>query len=228
MVDPAAAVSRALLPRMAPYVPTRLRIMRLKSAGRQISWIPGQASPSRNPYAWTSVASMLYVEQPVGTGYSQGTPTAYDETDVAKAIFGFLQQWLKVFPEMAGKNGWELDTPFIIAEELIAENMDDTLLMVPTLIVPEDCGAKGASAFTVQVAKTIMPVKTYANPSIHVYSDDVTDFAWGLSYGPVTQDIMRVVDTLSHAPRDSSPPIGFWDKVSEFNMHKNVWLISHS
>ena len=24
---------------------------------------------------------------------------------------------------------------------------------------------------------------------------------------------MRVIDTLSHAPRDSSPPIGFWDKV---------------
>ena len=98
----------------------------------------------------------------------------------------------------------------VIAEEM---GTDESVEWVDCAIVRPHSGLHGASPLYVSIPKTIMPVKTYANPSIHVYTDDVTDFAWGLSYGPVTQDIMRVIDTLSHAPRDSSPPIGFWDKV---------------
>ena len=71
----------------------------------------------------------------------------------------------------------------------------------------------GASRLAVHIPKTIMPVKSYARPTICVMTDGITDFSWGVSYGPATQDLMRVIDTLSHAPRDSSPAIGFWDKV---------------
>ena len=46
---------------------------------------------------------MLYIEQPVGTGYSQGTPNINDENDLAEQFVGFLQQFLKVFPELEGK-----------------------------------------------------------------------------------------------------------------------------
>jgi carboxypeptidase D len=45
----------------------------------------------------------LYIEQPVGTGYSQGTPDINDEDDLAEQFVGFLQQFLKVFPELKGK-----------------------------------------------------------------------------------------------------------------------------
>jgi carboxypeptidase D len=38
------------------------------------SWSWGQAKPTQNQYSWTNISSMLYVEQPVGTGFSQGTP----------------------------------------------------------------------------------------------------------------------------------------------------------
>jgi carboxypeptidase D len=46
---------------------------------------------------------MLYIEQPVGTGYSHGTPNIADENDLAKQFVGFLQQFFKVFPELQGK-----------------------------------------------------------------------------------------------------------------------------
>ncbi|KZT20386.1 hypothetical protein NEOLEDRAFT_1122781 [Neolentinus lepideus HHB14362 ss-1] len=74
-------------------------------------------------------------------------------------------------------------------------------------------GTVGASSFVLCVPKTIMPVKTYANPVVRVTTDGVTDFTWGVSYQAATQDIMRVIDNLTSAPRDSSPAIGFWDKM---------------
>lgn len=41
-----------------------------------ISWQPGQAKATPNPFSWTNLSSIIFVEQPVGTGFSQGVPTA--------------------------------------------------------------------------------------------------------------------------------------------------------
>ena len=46
---------------------------------------------------------MLYIEQPVGTGFTQGTPNIQDEDDLAEQFVGFLQQFLEVFSELKGK-----------------------------------------------------------------------------------------------------------------------------
>lgn len=37
---------------------------------------------------------MVWVEQPVGTGFSQGNPTAKDEHDVAEQFLGFFKNFL--------------------------------------------------------------------------------------------------------------------------------------
>lgn len=64
-----------------------------------------------------------------------------------------------------------------------------------------------------RVPKTLMPVKTYARPLISVLTDQTTSFAWGVSYSPAIQDVVRVLDSLTPETRDPSPHIGFWDKV---------------
>ena len=56
-----------------------------------------------NEYSWTNLSSVLYIEQPVGTGFSQGTPNIKNEEDLAAQFVGFLQQFLEVFPELRGK-----------------------------------------------------------------------------------------------------------------------------
>ncbi|KAI9448385.1 alpha/beta-hydrolase [Lactarius indigo] len=66
-------------------------------------WGSGQARPTQNEYSWTNLSSILYVEQPVGTGYSQGKPDAKNEYDVAAQLVGFLQQFLEIFSELKGK-----------------------------------------------------------------------------------------------------------------------------
>ncbi|KAF9475826.1 alpha/beta-hydrolase [Pholiota conissans] len=68
-----------------------------------ISWSTGQALPTQNEFSWTNLSSVLWVEQPVGTGFSQGVPNITNEDDLAAQLVGFLQQWLEVFPEMKAK-----------------------------------------------------------------------------------------------------------------------------
>ncbi|KAH9938206.1 golgi-body localization protein domain-containing protein [Fomitopsis serialis] len=92
------------------------------------------------------------------------------------------------------------DSDVVIAEEMGSERSVD---WIKSVVVKENYGVHGASPLSISVPKTIMPVKSYARPTIRVLTNDVTDFAWGVSYGAATQDLMR----------DRSPPIGFWDKL---------------
>ncbi|KAF9558385.1 alpha/beta-hydrolase [Agrocybe pediades] len=67
------------------------------------SWSTGTAHPVPNQFSWTNLSSVLWVEQPVGTGFSQGKPNIKNEDDLAAQLVGFLQQFLLVFPELKGK-----------------------------------------------------------------------------------------------------------------------------
>ncbi|PCH41098.1 hypothetical protein WOLCODRAFT_89020 [Wolfiporia cocos MD-104 SS10] len=103
------------------------------------------------------------------------------------------------------------ESHLVIAEEM---GTDKSVEWFEAEIVKADSGIHGAAPMMIPIPKTIMPVKTYAQPIIRVLTDNTTDFAWGISYGAASQDLMRIIDTLSHAPKDCSPPIGFWDKLS--------------
>ncbi|KAF5370183.1 hypothetical protein D9757_010630 [Collybiopsis confluens] len=79
------------------------------------SWGYGQAKPTINDKSWTNLSSVLWVEQPVGTGFSQGTPnitspsppfSIQNEDDLAEQLVGFFNQFLDIFSELKGKNFW--------------------------------------------------------------------------------------------------------------------------
>ena len=114
---------------------------------------------------------------------------------------------------------WTFDTDFIIAEEIGSQLTVD---WVDCPIIQPRQALHGEVPFSVAVPKTINPVKTYAAPTIEVTSSGPTILSWGVSYGPAIQDLVRVVDTLSSSPRDSSPAIGFWDKVTNFFLMLSV------
>jgi carboxypeptidase D len=48
----------------------------LVNTSQPFTWNYGQARPTQNPWSWTNLSSVLYVDQPVGTGFSQGIPDA--------------------------------------------------------------------------------------------------------------------------------------------------------
>lgn len=62
-----------------------------------IQWTWGQFDPTINPYSWVNLTNMLWVEQPVGTGFSIGTPTATSEEDIAADFVKFFKNFQDVF-----------------------------------------------------------------------------------------------------------------------------------
>ncbi|CDO76353.1 hypothetical protein BN946_scf185011.g17 [Trametes cinnabarina] len=66
-------------------------------------WSYGQARPTQNEYSWTNLSSILFLEHPVGTGFSQGKPNITNEDQLAEQVVGFMQQFLEVFRELQGK-----------------------------------------------------------------------------------------------------------------------------
>ncbi|UZJ56140.1 hypothetical protein CBS101457_005460 [Exobasidium rhododendri] len=59
--------------------------------------------PYPNSYSWTKAATMVFVEQPVGTGFTTGVVTNTNEDQVAAQFATFLDNFYETFPELAGK-----------------------------------------------------------------------------------------------------------------------------
>lgn len=56
-----------------------------------------------NPSAWTEATAMLYIEQPVGVGFSNGGPEPQDEDDVSGDVYAFLVNFYRVFDDFQPK-----------------------------------------------------------------------------------------------------------------------------
>ncbi|KAG1892357.1 golgi-body localization protein domain-containing protein, partial [Suillus subluteus] len=111
--------------------------------------------------------------------------------------------------------GKDLPVLRFISDLVISEDMgpSQSVEWVPCTIGGAQGGFVPSSPLIIEIPKTIMPVKTYANPTVKVMTDGVTAFGWGVSYSATTQDLVRVLESLTSETRDPSPSIGFWDKA---------------
>lgn len=60
-------------------------------------WQPGTFKPVENYYSWVNLTNMLWVDQPVGTGFSTGTPTAVSQEETAQDFVKFFLNWQQLF-----------------------------------------------------------------------------------------------------------------------------------
>ncbi|KAL2869621.1 putative pheromone processing carboxypeptidase (Sxa2) [Aspergillus lucknowensis] len=60
-------------------------------------WQPGTFAPVENPYSWVNLTNVLWVDQPVGTGFSIGTPTAVSQEETAADFVKFFKNFQKTF-----------------------------------------------------------------------------------------------------------------------------------
>lgn len=65
-------------------------------------WQSGTYRPIRNPYSWTNLTNVVYVDQPAGTGFSPGPPTVNNEIDVANQFNDFWKNFMDTF-ELQGR-----------------------------------------------------------------------------------------------------------------------------
>lgn len=112
---------------------------------------------------------------------------------------------------LAFKPAFNLDARLVIAEELPDRN--DTYYLIDCPVLVPGLGRQDTPGLTLQVAKTIMPVKTYMEPNIQLRTMSPVDFTWGNSLQPAISDLTRVFETFTIPPRDPSPKMGFWDKM---------------
>eukprot|EP01102_Stenamoeba_stenopodia_P011268 TRINITY_DN3445_c0_g3_i1.p1 TRINITY_DN3445_c0_g3~~TRINITY_DN3445_c0_g3_i1.p1 ORF type:complete len:474 (-),score=122.85 TRINITY_DN3445_c0_g3_i1:187-1539(-) len=60
---------------------------------------PNGTNTVLNPYSWNTQSNIMWIDQPVQTGYSYGSPLDTDEAQVAADMYAFLQAWFKLHPE---------------------------------------------------------------------------------------------------------------------------------
>ena len=86
---------------------------------KPLKWGTGTRRPIQNQYSWTNLSTIIYIDQPVGAGFSQGTPSIKNEEDLSAQLAGFLEQFLDVFEELKGKKFYisgESVRPFLPVE----------------------------------------------------------------------------------------------------------------
>ncbi|XP_038708604.1 serine carboxypeptidase-like 20 [Tripterygium wilfordii] len=82
--------------------------------------LPSESSPrlDLNPYSWSKVSNIIYLDSPVGVGlsyYKDETETKYKNDDKTNAIdtYNFLIKWFELYPEY-------VENPFYISGESYA------------------------------------------------------------------------------------------------------------
>ena len=116
---------------------------------------------------------------------------------------------------------WSLETNFVIAEEFrgLPSVRHVKVQVVPPLhATPEKHGHRG---FSVDVRRTVSPVKTYSDMEVDINTAFPTRITWGASYQPVIQDMMMVIEGFTKPQIDPSDRVGFWDKI-RLSFHSRV------
>ncbi|AAW43002.1 carboxypeptidase D, putative [Cryptococcus deneoformans JEC21] len=129
------------------------------------TWQPGTYAPVINPYSWVNLTNMLWVEQPIGTGFSIGTPKATTEEEIAQDFI----KWFKNFQDTFGIKNFKIYVtgesyagryvPYIGAAMLDAQdktyyNLSGALMYDPTI---------GESVFVQEQITTYPFVEANAN-----------------------------------------------------------------
>lgn len=112
-----------------------------------------------------------------------------------------------------------LKTDFVIAEEF--RGPQSTRHVKVDIIPPYDSSNGGG--FSMDIRRTISPVKSYSDISIDINTGFPTRITWGASYQPAIQDMMMVVEGFTRPQTDPSDRTGFWDKI-RLSFHSRVFV----
>ncbi|MCJ1377697.1 hypothetical protein MMC17_000793 [Xylographa soralifera] len=68
--------------------------------------------PASNPYSWTKLSNVLYIDQPVGTGFSTGSTQATSNAQVTEEFYAWLTAFYAQFPRLAAMDTYLMGESF--------------------------------------------------------------------------------------------------------------------
>ncbi|KAI9785376.1 MAG: hypothetical protein M1839_000395 [Geoglossum umbratile] len=114
--------------------------------------------------------------------------------------------------QFSGTPSLSLTTDFVIAEEF--RDLQSTRIVKVDIVPPDepDPGTR-KGGFSIDVRRTVSPVKTYSDFNIDINTSYPTRITWGTSYQPAIQDMMLIIENFTKPQTDPSDRTGFWDKI---------------
>lgn len=67
-------------------------------------FVNGASTPSLNPYSWNNFANMLYIDQPIGVGFSYGTDSVSSTVTAAPYVWKLIQAFYAQFPQYENRD----------------------------------------------------------------------------------------------------------------------------
>lgn len=67
-------------------------------------FVNGDSTPSLNKNSWNNYANMLYIDQPIGVGFSYGTDDVTSTVTAAPYVWKLLQAFYAKFPEYESRD----------------------------------------------------------------------------------------------------------------------------
>lgn len=138
-------------------------------------WQYGTFKPVPNPWSWHRLTNIVYIEQPVGTGFSPGNVTATSEEDVAQQFLGFWKNFIDLFSMqgykvyIAGESYAGMYCPYIGSAMLDAN--DTTYYDVSGMLIYDPVLMDG----NVQTSHTVVPFVDY-HTNLMPFNDSFNDY----------------------------------------------------
>eukprot|EP00123_Amoebidium_parasiticum_P013289 comp21878_c1_seq1/m.31307 comp21878_c1_seq1/g.31307 ORF comp21878_c1_seq1/g.31307 comp21878_c1_seq1/m.31307 type:complete len:371 (-) comp21878_c1_seq1:413-1525(-) len=89
-----------------------------------------------NPFSWNSKASIIYIDQPAGVGFSTGVANATNENDVANQMYDFLTRFFTANPTIQNNGFWVFGESYgghyvpAVAAKILRENLKNPALQI--------------------------------------------------------------------------------------------------
>ncbi|KAL4988139.1 mitochondrial protein from FMP27-domain-containing protein [Aspergillus falconensis] len=115
---------------------------------------------------------------------------------------------------------WSLRTNFVIAEEY-RDYKSSRKVNVELVPSSELSDGTMSPPFLLDIWRSVSPVKTYSDPVIEINTNLPTSISWGMSYQPVIQDMMKIIEGFTKVEIDPSERVGFWDKI-RLSFHSRI------
>ncbi|GAO51903.1 alpha/beta-hydrolase [Saitoella complicata NRRL Y-17804] len=125
----------------------------------------GAVVPSARSLAWTNAASMVYIDQPLGTGFSFGPDSTeedlLDNDAITARLYGWFEQFFTMFPELLKKDVTIMGESYAgVYVPYIADKIQSNLKTLP---IKMKAISVGDGLIGNYAANQIIPVAAYMN-----------------------------------------------------------------